>query len=207
MLDANLQPTKRDLECLEFTVLDHTIVIKSILGCASSPDDMGHGKDIVKRLIQFVESLPEKYNLVVEYDVSRITIHHKVFPLYAIKLLTTGKSWYNSLGFFEDNYVQNSECIQNCISKSQSGSGKPPKSVQQYFTEIVTKLMELSKKSRDELSDADVTYITQMHTKIMNKYKDLEKTCHLTANNKLSELLYMKSVVGGRRRSSRRKPT
>jgi hypothetical protein len=165
---------------------------------------MGQGKDIVKRLIAFTKNLPHPYTLIIEYDVSRITIHHKVFPLYAMKLLTTGQSWYNSLGFYEDQYERNSECIKTYIEKPQAGSGKPPKTVRQYFTEVVARLMELSKKPTDELSQDEILYISQMHTKITNKYKDLEKTCHLTANNKLSELVYRgytnPSRAGGRRK-------
>lgn len=193
----------REIECLEFVLKEpHTIIIKSILGCASHADDMGHGKDIVRRLVRFVKSLPKHHDLVVEFDVSRITIHGHVFPLYAMKILSTGKSWYNSLGFYEDQYMKNSKCIEEFLSEPQPRTGKPPQTVQQYFTTVVNKLLELSRKNIQELTEDERKYIHEMHTKIKNKYATLETKCFLTAHNKLSDLMYRDApVVGGKRKT------
>lgn len=204
MMDKETQTNKnREIECLEIEphFYNKTIFIKSILGCASSDTDIGHGKDIVKRIQDF--SIEIDYRLIIEYDVSRITIHNRVFPLFIMKILTTGKSWYNSLGFYEKHYIENTECIRNFIQQKQHGTGSPPKTVQQYFMEIVNKLMILSKKPAIDLTQTDQKYIIDMHTKIINKFKALDNLCSLISKDKTSNLEYMENEPrqsGGKRR-------
>jgi hypothetical protein len=107
----------------------------------------------VKRIIQFaVYEMPD-YALIVEYDVSKITIHGFEFRLGGLKLLTTGKTWYNSLGFYENEYKRNTDLVDEYIHRPIKPKAKITIIIKEHFSGILAKLIELSKIPKDELTE------------------------------------------------------
>lgn len=102
------------IECAEFIFDDvqKRIVIKSIFRCASdgTTEYVGSGKYIVEKLIALAKHFG--YDLEVEYDVSRLVVPPHIMrsttvPLGPLYVFSKGKSWYNTLGFYEANYAEN----------------------------------------------------------------------------------------------------
>ena len=93
------QPEERRLECLDLEIKYPDILVKSVLGCSVDDQHIGRGKDLLHRAVLFAQAM--EMNLVIEWDVSTISVHQHTFSLRNLKLLSTGKTWYNSLGFFE----------------------------------------------------------------------------------------------------------
>ena len=80
------------------------IMVLAIDKCTAS-GVAGSGKHILNSLIDL--SKKEGFSLVIEADVSKITLKKIDFSLTALYILTTGQSWYNSMGFYEDDYDEN----------------------------------------------------------------------------------------------------
>lgn len=174
----------RKINCIEIYIDDSNgdIIIKQILTCSppNSTEQLGRGKDIIRRIIGFATQEMPGSRLIVEYDVSKISIHGKSFPLGGLKLLSKGETWYNSLGFYEKNYDENSAAIRNFLKPKERAD----------FAEIERRLMELAAKPAAELSAEDRDYINRMFTKVPNKLRTMDTKLKLTANDKYSDLVY-----------------
>ena len=96
------QSEQRRLACLELEIKDKKIIVKSVLGCSMNAEYMGRGKDLLQRAIMFAQN--QDMDLIIEFDVSMISIHQYSFSLRHLKLLSSGMTWYNSLGFFENTH-------------------------------------------------------------------------------------------------------
>ena len=112
-----------NIECVEIDIHDEDrrIMVKSIFRCSDNSDIVGSGKYIIAKLIELSENLD--YALVIEYDVSRIfaNIFDKekfIIPLGKLRLLSTGKTWYNSMGFYEKCYPVMKGCIDKYIQNT-----------------------------------------------------------------------------------------
>ena len=197
------EPEDRKINCIEIFMDDdkNEILIKSILTCSveTSAESIGKGRDIIRRIVQFATNEYPSYKLIVEYDVSRITIHGSTFPLGGIKLLTTGQTWYNSLGFYEKGYEENTQNVKQYTEEYQDKRKKI--TVKQFFTEIWSKIMDLSKKK--DLTEEEMDYIKKMNTKIKNKVKSMDNELHLHAKDKYSNLVFRGAPRGGRRNTRR----
>ena len=112
--DKNGKPIKEyriyqtDQKCASVSIIEKDgmgeILVLAIDKCSSS-GVAGSGKHILNCLIEFSEK--EGFSLVIEVDVSKITIKGIDFSLTGLYMLTTGHSWYNSMGFYEENYEEN----------------------------------------------------------------------------------------------------
>ena len=74
------------------------------------------GTELLKNLDKFINSLNyDGYNIKYSYlnDASQITWKSENYSinifLYTLKILTKGESWYNSLGYYQENYSEEKE--------------------------------------------------------------------------------------------------
>ena len=97
-----------------------------------------------------------KLTIMVDSDQSKLYVKKVEFDLKWLYIFATGESWYNSLGFEEDEYVDNTEFLANFIDM-EDDDGIP---IKEYF-----------QKMKSDLKDPDIT------VKKLKYYKhDLEKT-------------------------------
>lgn len=178
------EPERRVINCIEISIegAAQDIIIKQILTCSppNSTEQLGRGKDIIRRIIEFATREMPDARLVVEFDVSKISVHGTSFPLGGLKLLARGETWYNSLGFYEEKYAENTAAIEALMKPAERAT----------FAEIERRLMELAGKPAAELSAEDKDYIRKMDTKVKNKLRTVDNALHLTANDKFSNLIY-----------------
>ena len=85
-------------QCLELTFNKDVIYIESLDKCGIT------GSKSLELLYKFASSMPNiKYLRLA--DASELTICNDIrINLYIFKILCSGKSWYNSLGYISDNY-------------------------------------------------------------------------------------------------------
>ena len=116
VVEANQSP------CLQLGVHHDTkeIMIKLVTNCSTGQDlSIGRGTDNIQRIIQVSKTL--HYALKIEYDVSTFSVHGMSIWLRSLKLLTTGQTWYNALGFYEDDYETNGACIRAFLDQPFRG--------------------------------------------------------------------------------------
>ena len=199
--------------CLEFST--HTINgileihVDYLDNCKPADMDvtstLGSGSHTMRLLIDFAREIRkiegyENTKLVVKIDASRLYIHKMKFQLDTLFILTRGESWYNSLGFREEEYTLNfdkaneyidsimepfTKKIENvsCNFKKQNSSD-PKKTNKECFKSIFTRLKELS--NVETLSPEETKELKQYNTII----KKQEKVLNALFNNTKSLNLY-----------------
>jgi hypothetical protein len=90
--------TKDDVKCLSLYFYEDNISIKSLYKCGIT------GSDSLKKVEEVAKLLPIKINSINLMDTSSINKCGVDLDLAIIKILTRGQSWYNSLGYYSDNY-------------------------------------------------------------------------------------------------------
>lgn len=84
------------------------------------------GSEILKRIENICTEINKSYtmiNYISMSDLSSVSLYNDsgfeyIFPLDTLKLMSTGKSWYNSKGYFQDNYNEklfDDENNKNCL--------------------------------------------------------------------------------------------
>jgi hypothetical protein len=168
---------------------------------------LGSGSHTMRLLIGFAREIRkiegyENTKLVVKIDASSIYIHKMKFPLDVLFILTRGESWYNSLGFQEEEYTLNfgkaneyidsimepfTKKIENtsCNFKKQN-IADPKKTNKECFKSIFTRLKELS--NVEALSPEETKELKYYHT-IIKKQEKLLTT--LFNNTKALNLYYI----------------
>lgn len=173
------------LLCLEIgikTVDDNnTIIIKLITKCSMDKDStIGSGTDTIKRIIRVAKEL--EYDLMIENDVSRYSIHKIGFELRYIKILTTGETWYNALGFREKDYESNNECIRTFINQRQKGPWMVSQiqlrtrslTVRQMNTRSMTQSKRIARSSRRKQGNQPLN-VKEYFTKVVEEISLLSK--------------------------------
>lgn len=140
---------------------------------------IGTGSHTIQLLIDFTRELRkikgfEHTELIVKIDASRLYIHGNAFPLNVLYVLTKGMSWYNSLGFYENNYETNYENSLTYINQSMSGI-RPKKeiqkniqcgktdTIQKCFLSIFDRIKLLSNKDKiDSEEQAELNYYKKL---------------------------------------------
>ena len=102
------------LLCCKLNIQDKEISIEQVNKCSPS-GFMGSGTYNIERLITF--SKMEHKLLKIPYDVAKKEVHHVRIPLSKLYVLATGKSWYNTMGFYEEHYVSNKRITDEFISQ------------------------------------------------------------------------------------------
>ena len=206
------------INCVEFTIDDakRQIVIKSIFRCAQNNETtIGSGKYIVERLVALSKS--KQYALIVEYDVSRIVVPPEVMPNTVVPLrflfvLSKGKSWYNSLGFYEKDYEENSRVIQQYLNseinvridqniiKKVTGLKLPTgkDTIANHFTNIFSNINQILKKwgvlvlqgQQNEIIPEEKILMNYYIKLIHRKFDEMKKK-HPHIYTKFNDLLYI----------------
>jgi hypothetical protein len=168
--------------CVELYFDDdaHKIIVKSIYKCSSDNSTVGSGKYILLKLIELSKQPKyESYQLIIEYDVSRIVPPEIVMKkanlsLSKLRILSSGKTWYNSMGFYEDCYAYTKDCIHNFIDNTQisiSYSNKPTDIRTRVLAHRPELLLEIPKKGmvKDVFTSiaSDITKISRTWEKII----------------------------------------
>lgn len=179
----------KDITCIKFA-LDHTkkqLVIKLILSCSIDLQYLGRGKDIVERIVAFSKNI--EYIPIIEYDVSIISVHDVEIPLRKLKLLSSGKTWYNSLGFYEDEYDINQQCIEKFIKKiiSKKPRDAEGNTISEIFTDIMRKMNNMARK--ESLTKEEYANLNTWKSAINRKFRDMENACTKLFHN-FSDLKY-----------------
>ena len=182
------------LLCLEIGVKTieniPTIIIKLITNCSIDKDStIGRGTDTIQRIIRVAKEL--KYDLLIENDVSRYSIHNIGFELRYIKILTTGETWYNALGFREKDYESNNECIRTFINQRQKGPWMVSQiqlrtkslTVRRMNTRSMTQSKRIARSSRRKQGNQPLT-VKEYYTKVVEEITRLSKKNELTSLEK-----------------------
>jgi hypothetical protein len=98
-------------ECIEFYITSYYIYIKSVKRCGDIT-----GTVLLENIFKLAQEL-----LNIEYieliDESGILICEEIISLRTIKILTTGQSWYNKLGYKSTNYIKELEFNSKIIKQ------------------------------------------------------------------------------------------
>ena len=183
---------EKNIHCLEFTIDEENreVVIKLLLNCSIDLEYLGRGKDIIDRIIKFSKVVG--YNTRIEYDVSKISVHGVAFSLRELKLLSSGKTWYQSLGFYENNYVKNKACINNYIDNNfiKDEKTKVKKTLREYYSKIMSDIQSYSKQ--ETLDNETMTMLKKIPASMHRRFKIMENkdNCPGTYEN-FHDLIYM----------------
>ena len=147
---------------VKYIASDKAIHIEEISRCSGDIlPEQGSGTDIVKKLIEVGEEFRKQLDpgtqlvMIIDSDQSKLKIKGKEFALSWLYIFATGETWYNSLGFREENYEDNTKILTDFIDKK---NGK-------------TTIREQFQKIKRDLRDPDIA------PKIIDKYKEtLNKT-------------------------------
>ena len=114
--------TQKDCAAIRFIASEKVIHITQIDRCSDKIlPEQGTGTDIVKKIIavgnEFRTHLEPgtRLRIMIDSDQSELTIKDEYFDLYWLYIFATGESWYNSLGFREDKYDDNTQLINDFI--------------------------------------------------------------------------------------------
>ena len=94
-------------DCIQFKIMDDHIWIKSLNRCGEIS-----GPILLDNIYKLAQLLSNIQNIQL-YDESYILKCNKRISLKTIKILTTGQTWYNKLGYKSKNYEE--ELISNKI--------------------------------------------------------------------------------------------
>ena len=182
------------LLCLEISIknVDNntSIIIKLITNCSIDKDStIGRGTDTIQRIIRVAKGL--KYDLLIENDVSRYSIHNIGFELRYIKILTTGETWYNALGFREKDYESNNECIRTFINQRQIGPWMVSQiqlktkslTVRRMNTRSMTQSKRIARSSRRKQGNQPLT-VKEYYLKVVEEITRLSKKNELNSLEK-----------------------
>jgi hypothetical protein len=141
---------------VQYSSTEKTIHIEEITRCTGEIlPEQGSGTDIIQKLIEVGEVFSRRLepgtdlSIVVDSDQSKLTVKDVTFELNWLYIFATGQSWYNSLGFKEEEYDNNTEMVEKFINKK---NGK-------------TTIREQFQKIKRDLKDPDIS------VKTVEKYK------------------------------------
>ena len=153
---------------MTYNTSEKTIHIEDLYRCSGDIlPEQGTGTDIIKKLIvvgdRFRHHLAPgtKLTIMVDLDKSKLYVKKIEFDLKWLYIFATGETWYNSLGFKEDEYVNNTKFIADFIAMKKS----------QYDDDIIK---EYYQKMKSDLKNPDITIKTLKNYKddlIETKYK------------------------------------
>ena len=163
--------------CFQLNFTPTCIEIDNVNRCS----DKGSGSYMLKKLIKCIGNV---IDINIKIDASVLNIpgakKERAISLSALYLLTTPEawSWYNSLGFYESNYVEHQAYIREYRSQTQSNT-KVKKThpecntIQECMQASFLRIKELGKKDSltvDEKKEIDMyaDYVAS-HDKILSK--------------------------------------
>jgi hypothetical protein len=97
------------------------IIVDNLYKCNIIDDLFIGSGNYNMRQLKLLADENRKYVIEVEEDVSEITIvagsRNCIFSLKMMYIMTRGETWYNSLGFYEEDYEENTRILNAFISK------------------------------------------------------------------------------------------
>jgi hypothetical protein len=156
---------------VQYIPAEKVIHIEEIAKCSGEIlPEQGSGSDNVRNLIavgdEFRKHLDPgtSLSIMIDSDQSKLTIKENEFDLGWLYMFATGETWYNSLGFREEEYDSNTEFINEFIDQK---SGK-------------TTIREQFQKIKRDLRNPDIRvtivqkYKKELDTVRKKFYKSLE---------------------------------
>ena len=155
--------TRKSCAYVKYIASEKTIHIEEIVRCSGEIlPEQGTGTDIIKKLVAVGDKFRHhlapgtKLTIMVDSDQSKLYVKKVEFDLNWLYIFATGETWYNSLGFEEDEYADNTEFLADFIAM-EDDDGIP---IKEYFQKV-----------KSDLKNPDIT------VKTLKYYKhDLEKT-------------------------------
>ena len=155
--------TRKSCAYVKYIASEKTIHIEEIVRCSGEIlPEQGTGTDIIKKLVAVGDKFRHhlapgtKLTIMVDSDQSKLYVKKVEFDLNWLYIFATGETWYNSLGFEEDEYADNTEFLADFIAMKDD-DGIP---IKEYFQKV-----------KSDLKNPDIT------VKTLKYYKhDLEKT-------------------------------
>lgn len=200
--------TEEDVICVKFTirVQERIIQLNSLLKCRVTGDD-GTGTALLSKVETFAKQLGITH--ITLDDESNIYICGNEIVLAHFKILTTGISWYNKLGYVSSRHasdmIANSAFIASPIATQLTEDMRntfhltsSDETVQSYVTRIFTSILQQEPTCNQE----DIERGKYLHM-IVNRLKG-----NISYNTELTKELTTSQQRAGRRklRTKRKKP-
>jgi hypothetical protein len=163
--------------CVEMYYKSDTneIIINDINKCGNPGEIDGSGTNILDKLSlifqifqdRLTQELHLSLKLKMKIDIDASRINHLNISISWLYLFTTGETWYNSKGFIENNYKENTKLMNKFIS-----------------FELITLLQQIDSHTMSEI----ITQLTSEGLSPELTIKELfglihEKIKHITENN------------------------
>jgi hypothetical protein len=149
---------------IQYTPFEKVIHIINIIRCSDEIlPEQGTGTDIMRSLLAVGDEFRQyldpgsSLSIMIDSDQSILTIKENEFDMRWLYIFATGETWYNSLGFRENEYDSNSEFINDFIDNK---SGK-------------TTIREQFQKIKRDLKNPDirVTIVQKYHKQLQDTQK------------------------------------
>ena len=199
--------TEEDIICVKFTirVAERIIQLNSLLKCSDTGPD-GTGTALLTKVETFARQTGITH--IQLSDDSKIYICGNEIDLAYFKILTTGMSWYNKLGYFstrhESDMRANSAFIASAIAAQLSQeitTTFPPSSSDETVQSYVNRLFTSIRQQEPICTKEDITRGKYLQM-IVNTLKG-----QISYNNQLTKDLTSQQGAGRcRRRTKRKKP-
>ena len=196
--------TKDPVICVKFTIKGRIIELNSLLKCR----DTDTGAFVTgTALLTKVETFAKQLGItdIILYDESKINVCGNQIDLAHFKILTTGMSWYNKLGYVSSRHASdmkaNSAFIVSPIAaqltedmRNTFPPASPDETVQSYVTRIFTSI----RQQEPTCSQDDIARGRYLHNMIVNRLKG-----NISYNTQLTK--YLKQLAGRRKLGTKRK--
>jgi hypothetical protein len=169
-------------KCASIQYGHRTILIHEISKCGNAETEQGAGTDIIKRIIAVGYELKEYFhgkghvNIIIDSDQSKINVGGIQFELNWLYLFSTGETWYNHLGFKEEDYHKISECIEPLITPE----------IKRKFKQIMHDIKQISKHAiidahalkqlhdyKEVLKNQKELFLSEVECNIHHKFRDI----------------------------------
>ena len=201
--------TEGDVICVKFTIKGQPqgiIQLNSLLKCSDTGDD-GTGTALLSKVETFARQIGITH--ITLADESNIYICGNQINLAHFKILTTGMSWYNKLGYVSSRHasdmIANTAFIASPIAtqlKPEITTTFPPAPPDETVQSYVTRIFNSIRQQEPQCSEEDKARGKYLQM-IVNHLKG-----EISYNNKLTKELLPTQQRAGRRklRTKRKKP-
>jgi hypothetical protein len=182
--------TTKDGRCAIFCLYPDHIYIDSLSKCGSTS-----GGDLLTMIYTIAKEMPKNIKYIELVDASQIKICSTKISLRTLKILTTGQSWYNSHGYYSENYdsekTHNEEIINmnyenfiDIVYKKRLEKFKSENSIEQLRNLLESRKEQLSTISKSDNKDRyqfieqrilEIQDIIVNHNKFINSYIQKEE--------------------------------
>lgn len=193
--------------CVKFTIKGRIIELNSLLKCRDTDTDaFVTGTALLTKVETFAKEIG--ITDIILYDESKINICGNQINLAHFKILTTGMSWYNKLGYFSRNHEydmrENSAFIELPIAaqlQPEITKTFPPTLPDETVKSYVTRIFTPNLQQEPICTQEDKTRGEYLHT-IVQLLKD-----KISYNTQLTKHLTRQQRAGRRKlRTKRKKP-